>query len=258
MPAALAMPATSREPLQVQAEHQVPVAPLALPPTEAALPLSELARVPAIDLFVQRAAAIVPDFALTEDNGPVIAATAGVSTGCPWPSSSPRRESDSCRREPCWNGWNEPARPHLVDHATLRRGNAPCATPLPGVTTYWKGTSRPFFARLEPSCSGGWTPEAAEAVVNHDGAALTSSPGSPPWPTRVQYDPDDNRAGPAFGTPETIREFGLEGTHRRLRRSTPRRMSPRRYPGVVFRGPSSAKPFGATTAGAARAARGRA
>src|SRR5215210_6646141 len=44
---------TSREPLQIRAEQQVAVAPLPLPPTEAVLPLPELARVPAIDLFVQ-------------------------------------------------------------------------------------------------------------------------------------------------------------------------------------------------------------
>jgi hypothetical protein len=48
----LAMLVTSREPLQVRAEQQVPVAPLTVPPPEAALPLAELSRVPAIDLFV--------------------------------------------------------------------------------------------------------------------------------------------------------------------------------------------------------------
>lgn len=55
---------TSRVPLHLYGEHQYRVAPLALP-AGAAMPLAELAAVPAIELFVQRAAAVAPGFALT-------------------------------------------------------------------------------------------------------------------------------------------------------------------------------------------------
>jgi predicted ATPase/class 3 adenylate cyclase len=64
---------TSREPLLLQAEQQVPVAPLALPAVHVLPPLAELARVPAVELFVQRAQAIVPDFALTANNAAAVA-----------------------------------------------------------------------------------------------------------------------------------------------------------------------------------------
>src|ERR687894_1543404 len=74
---------TSREPLQVRAEQQVPVSPLPLPPRERMLSLDELARVPAINLFVQRARAIVPDFTLTEENAPAIVAICQRLDGLP-------------------------------------------------------------------------------------------------------------------------------------------------------------------------------
>src|SRR5918995_1666517 len=79
----LSMLVTSREPLQVRAEQQVPVAPLPLPPLERVLSLAELALVPAINLFVQRARAIVPDFTLTEENAPAIVAICQRLDGLP-------------------------------------------------------------------------------------------------------------------------------------------------------------------------------
>jgi len=60
---------TSRAPLRVRRERQFPVPPLALPGgTEPGLDPAELMRYSAIALFVERAQAVRPDFALTADN----------------------------------------------------------------------------------------------------------------------------------------------------------------------------------------------
>lgn len=63
--------ATSRAPLGVAGERRFPVSPLSLPPTGCA-PL-ELAQFEAIQLFVERARAILPDFALTAGNADAVA-----------------------------------------------------------------------------------------------------------------------------------------------------------------------------------------
>jgi predicted ATPase/transcriptional regulator with XRE-family HTH domain len=76
---------TSRVPLRVRGEHVYPVGPLALPDPSwlapASMPagrsskqrIAALARVPAVALFVQQAAAQVPGFELTADNAGAIA-----------------------------------------------------------------------------------------------------------------------------------------------------------------------------------------
>ncbi|MGH2559272.1 MAG: ATP-binding protein, partial [Thermomicrobiales bacterium] len=65
--------ATSRSPLRIQGEREYPVPPLLLPGLERLPPLDELRRCEAIALFIQRAQAVRPDFALTTANGPDIA-----------------------------------------------------------------------------------------------------------------------------------------------------------------------------------------
>ena len=62
--------ATSRAPLRLQDEREVVVAPLALPATAALPKPAELCAVPAVRLFVERAAA--PAFALTEENAAAV------------------------------------------------------------------------------------------------------------------------------------------------------------------------------------------
>lgn len=58
---------TSRQPLRIYGERLYPVRPLPLVHSLRA-PLAEIAAIPSIALFVHRARAVVPDFALTEDN----------------------------------------------------------------------------------------------------------------------------------------------------------------------------------------------
>jgi len=60
--------ATSREPLHVQGEHVYPLPTLAFPPPGGALSLETIAASDAVRLFVERAQAVQPAFALTEGN----------------------------------------------------------------------------------------------------------------------------------------------------------------------------------------------
>ena len=205
----LSLLVTSREPLQVRAEHQIPVAPLALPPAAADLPLAELARVPAIDLFVQRARAIVPEFALTEGNAAAIAAICQRLDGLPLAIElaaarvrllPPHALLERLERSlPVLTGGprDAPAR-----QRTLRDAIAWSHDLLEG--------DEPTLFRRLAVFRGGWTLEAAEAVVNPDGAldvfggiaALADKSLARPLPAPG---PD-----PRFGMLETIREFGLE------------------------------------------------
>ena len=65
--------ATSRTVLGLRAEREYPVPPLALPADPATVPLEELESSPAVALFVDRARAVRPGFALTEGNAAAVA-----------------------------------------------------------------------------------------------------------------------------------------------------------------------------------------
>ena len=84
---ALAVLATSRMALHLRGEHEYLVAPLALPPTTSHADLARtperLLEYPAAALFVERARAVRPDFALTATNAPVIAEICARLDGLP-------------------------------------------------------------------------------------------------------------------------------------------------------------------------------
>jgi predicted ATPase/DNA-binding winged helix-turn-helix (wHTH) protein len=65
--------ATSREPLRVEGEHVYRLAPLAVPPDEPGLTAAEALTFPAIQLFMERAAASGAQLNLTDSNAAVIA-----------------------------------------------------------------------------------------------------------------------------------------------------------------------------------------
>ena len=74
---------TSRAALRIPGEIEVPVAPLALPPTTKAAPTDAVAGSPAVQLFVERAAAVRPDFILTAANADTVAQICARLDGLP-------------------------------------------------------------------------------------------------------------------------------------------------------------------------------
>ena len=77
--------ATSREPLAVGGEAVLRVPPLAVPDSERRPSLRALSRYDAVSLFVERGAAAVPGFALTEENAAAVAGICHRLDGLPLP-----------------------------------------------------------------------------------------------------------------------------------------------------------------------------
>jgi predicted ATPase len=64
---------TSRAPLRVRGEREFPVTPLALPAQGEAVRSEQLSHYAAVELFIQRAVAVKPNFAVTNENAPAVA-----------------------------------------------------------------------------------------------------------------------------------------------------------------------------------------
>ncbi len=79
----LSVLATSRAPLRLRAEQEFPVEPLAPPDSQGARSVQALATNPAVALFVQRAAAVVRTFALTDANAAAVAEVCARLDGLP-------------------------------------------------------------------------------------------------------------------------------------------------------------------------------
>ena len=72
--ASLRLLVTSRAPLRVRGEREYAVGPLALEAGSEAMSPADLARAPAVRLFVERVRDVQPDFRLTSANGPTVTA----------------------------------------------------------------------------------------------------------------------------------------------------------------------------------------
>jgi predicted ATPase/DNA-binding XRE family transcriptional regulator len=71
---ALRLLVTSRAPLRVRGEREYVLGPLALEAGAEQMSPADLARVPAVRLFVERVRDVLPDFCLTAANGPIVTA----------------------------------------------------------------------------------------------------------------------------------------------------------------------------------------
>ncbi len=74
---------TSRAPLRVSGEQELPVPPLGLPDPAHLPPASSLSQYDAVALFIERAATVRPDFRITTENAPAIAEICARLDGLP-------------------------------------------------------------------------------------------------------------------------------------------------------------------------------
>jgi non-specific serine/threonine protein kinase len=199
--------ATSRAVLRISGEHVYPVPPLALPPANASA-IADVGAVPAVQLFVARAQAAHPRFALTEENAAAVAAichrldglplaielAAARTPVLPLPALLARLE----RRLPLLTGGprDAPARLRAMHDAIA-----------------W---SYDLLSPQEQACfrrlavfAGGFTLEAAERVVDAGAADAFDNISSLVASSLLRQD-DGPGGEPRYLMLETVREFGLE------------------------------------------------
>jgi predicted ATPase len=159
---------TSQAPLHIYGEHEFPVPPLALPDPKSIPALEVLSRLPAIALFMERAQAVKPQFALTKENAPAVAAICTRLDGLPLAielaAARVKLLSPSAmltRLESCLNLLTGGARDLPTRQQTLRK------------TVDWSygllnSAEQTLFRRLSVF-GGGCTLEAVEAVCDTKG-----------------------------------------------------------------------------------------
>ena len=202
--------ATSREPLHIAGEQELPVPPLDLPQAGGGPPTDRLTRFAAVELFAQRAAAVDPQFRITDANAAAVAELCRRLDGLPLAIElaasavkllPPRAILDRLERRlevPTGGAVDLPAR-----QRTLREA-------IGWSYDLLDDAHRAAFRRLAVFV-GGWTLQAAEAVAGPDesgpdllgvlGALVDKS-----LVIRLASADDSLR----FGMLETIRAFGVE------------------------------------------------
>jgi predicted ATPase/class 3 adenylate cyclase len=159
---------TSRALLRLSDEQDYPVPPLGLPDLEHLPPLAALSQYEAVALFIERATAVKPDFAITNANAPAVAEICSRLDGLPLAIElaaarvrflSPQAILDRLERLlPLLTGGTR----DVPERQRTLRG-----------AIHWSyelldGPERRLFERVA-AFAGGWTLEAAEAVCDPDG-----------------------------------------------------------------------------------------
>ena len=201
---------TSRSALQLRGEHEYAVPPLALPNARSPATPDALSQYSAVALFIERAAAIKSDFAVTNESAPAVAEICHRLDGLPLAIElaaarirflSPQAILARLeRRLPLLTGG---ARDLPARQQTLRSAIAWSYDLLtPG--------ERALFRRLSIFV-GGCTFEAAEAVCDPDGTlGLEVLDGIGSLVAQSLLLEISSDAEPRFGMLETIREYGLK------------------------------------------------
>ena len=199
--------ATSRAPLRIRGEREYPVPPLRLPSNEDSRNLSVLAANEAVAVFVARAQAVRPDFLLTLDNAAAIAEICTRLDGLPLALELAATRAKVL--SPAMLLDRLGARLPLLTGGTR---DAPDRQRTLHAAIAWSHDllsldERRLFRRLGVFV-GGWTLEAAEAVVNVEGD-LDVFEGLSALADESLVRLDESGVEPRYRMLETIREFAL-------------------------------------------------
>ena len=198
---------TSREALGLAAEREFPLRPLALPDVDAACSPTAVSRAASVKLFVARAQAVQPQFALGRDNARVVAEICRRLDGLPLAIElaavrvkvlSPEAILTRLARR----------RPLLVTNAADRPERHRALRAAIGWSEdLLEPDERTAFRRLAVF-GAGFRLEAAQAVANVRGDALGVVTG---LMNKSLLRREPSRTGePRFGMLETVREYALE------------------------------------------------
>lgn len=210
---------TSREPLHLYGEHVYPVSPLGTPDLYAPLDRASVMASDAVQLFVQRAQAAVPEFTVTGENTPAIAAICAHLDGLPLAIELAAAQVRLY-----------PPRALLVrlgsrlDLLTDGPRDLPARQRTLRSTLAWSfdllaPAEQALFSRLG-IFSGGCALDAAQAIcVEEDGADLAGVLASLFDKSLLQRAAGDD-GEPRFWMLETVREYALERLAARGERDT--------------------------------------
>jgi predicted ATPase/DNA-binding CsgD family transcriptional regulator len=196
--------ATSRQSLGIDGEHVVPVAPLPVPPGHS-IPLPQLSRIESVALLADRAAAVAPDFAVTDENSEAVARLCARLEGIPLAIELAATRLRTLSIDQLLQ--------RLEDRfAVLSLGSriaAPRQRTLRATVDWSYGLCTPAEQRLWARLSvftGGFDLDAAEIVCAGDGLDRA---GILDLVDQLATQSLVTRRGARFGMLETIREYGL-------------------------------------------------
>ena len=201
---------TSREALHVQVERQVPVPPLALADLSQPLSLENLARSPAVALFVQRAQAADSGFRLSDENASLVAEICARLDGLPLAIEL------AAARTRVLPAWSLPARLDEQPLAVLTGGlrDQPARHQTLRAAIAWSyallsADERRQFRQLGVFGGGFTLPAAASITGVDDGDEMTERIGALVAKSLVgRFEQPGGE--PRYQLLETIRQFALE------------------------------------------------
>jgi predicted ATPase len=208
--AGLKVLATSRVPLHLRAEREYPVPPLGLPRRSPPPSLEQLSQYDAVRLFIDRAQAVKPGFAVDNDNAPAVAEICYRLDGLPLAIEL------AAARIRMLSPQNILAR--LEKRLPLLTGgprDAPARQQTLRATIAWSHdllspAERTLFRRLAVF-AGGWTVDAAEAVANaHGTLEIFADLERLVEQNLVRPGEEQPNQEPRFTMLETIREYASE------------------------------------------------